>query len=311
MSDGKKAMFWSKDNDGGVRCGLCPHRCCISEMASGVCGVRVNRGSELFAAGYGVVSSIALDPIEKKPLYMFRPGKHVLSIGGYGCNLKCRFCQNYEISTVSVTERGDGKPKTENGEPLEAKEPRKMGQGQRLTPDDIVELALRTVPDGNIGVAYTYNEPLVGYEYLRDCARLVRGAGLGNVIVTNGYINEEPLGELLPLTDAMNIDLKGFTDGFYRRVGGDLQTVMKTITAAHKQCHVEVTTLVIPGENEADVEGIARWLASIDPGIPLHLSRFFPRYIYSDRAPTPRNTILKAKDLAKAHLKNVFTGNMW
>jgi len=281
-------MFWDKDDDGNVRCGLCPHRCQIAENASGICGVRENCGGELIASGYGVVSSIALDPIEKKPLYMFHPGKHVLSIGSYGCNLRCRFCQNYEIST-------GGRTKAD----------------KRLSPVDIAGIAVQTVPEGNIGVAYTYNEPLIGYEFLRDCAGLVRGEGLRNVVVTNGYINKEPLGELLPLIDAMNIDLKGFTEGFYEKVGGDLETVKKTIAMAREKCHVEVTTLVIPGENEDDVEGIAKWLAAIDPGMPLHLSRFFPRYLYSDRSPTPRETILRLRDTARAHLKYVFVGNMW
>jgi len=281
-------MFWNKDNDGNVRCGLCPHRCQIAENAHGICGVRENCGGELIASGYGAVSSIALDPIEKKPLYMFHPGKHVLSIGGYGCNLRCKFCQNYEIST-------GGRAKVDKS----------------LSPEDIAKLALRTVPDGNIGVAYTYNEPLIGYEFLRDCAELVRGEGLRNVIVTNGYINEAPLRELLPLIDAMNIDLKGFTEGFYEKVGGDLETVKKTIAMAREKCHLEVTTLVIPGENEGDIEGIASWLAAIDPDTPLHLSRFFPRYLYSDRSPTPRETMLRLRDTAKAHLKNVFVGNMW
>ena len=300
---GKTAMFWSKDIDGSVRCGLCPHRCRIAENAPGLCGVRENRGGELIASGYGVASSLALDPIEKKPLYMFHPGKNVLSIGGYGCNLRCRFCQNYEISTAGRAGTG-----AEGGK--RAREARGLESGERLAPEDIAKLAVQTVPKGNIGVAYTYNEPLIGYEFLRDCAELVRGEGLRNVVVTNGYINREPLEVLLPLIDAMNIDLKGFTEGFYKKVGGDLETVKKTIAMAREKCHVEVTTLVIPGENEGDIDGIAQWLAAIDPDMPLHLSRFFPRYLYSDRSPTPRDTILRLRDTAKAHLKNVFAGNM-
>jgi len=297
-------MYWSKGDGGSVRCGLCPHRCQIAESASGLCGARENLGGELIASGYGAVSSVALDPIEKKPLYMFHPGKQVLSIGGYGCNLRCRFCQNYEISTA-------GRDGTGTGAGKRAREARGLEPGERLAPGDIAKLAVQTVPEGNIGVAYTYNEPLIGYEFLRDCAGLVRGEGLCNVVVTNGYICEEPLEELLPLIDAMNIDLKGFTGAFYEKVGGDLETVKKTIAMAREKCHVEVTTLVIPGENEDDVEGIAKWLAAIDPGMPLHLSRFFPRYLYSGRSPTPRETILRLRDVAKAHLKNVFAGNMW
>jgi len=304
MNDCKKALFWSSAEDSKVRCGLCPHRCLIGEGAYGDCGVRENRRGELVAAGYGSISSIALDPIEKKPLYMFSPGKQVLSIGGFGCNLNCRFCQNFEISTVGAEGANRGASRGEKGTGGRA-------QGRRLTPEDILELAVRTVADGNIGVAYTYNEPLIGYEFLLDCAGLVRSAGMSNVLVTNGYIDEEPLAELLPLIDAMNVDLKGFTESFYQSVGGDLETVMRTIEMAHKKCHVEVTTLVIPGENEGDIGGIAKWLASIDRGIPLHLSRFFPRYLYSDRAPTPRETIYRLRDAAGNYLENVFTGNMW
>jgi len=179
-----------------------------------------------------------------------------------------------------------------------------------LSPDEVAALALQTVPNGNIGVAYTYNEPLIGYEYLYDCARLVHGAGLYNVIVTNGYINKEPLENLLPLIDAMNIDLKGFTNDFYKKVGGSLEAVKETIALSCVNCHVEVTTLIIPDENEDDIEGLAKWLSSIDPDIPLHLSRFFPRYRYSDREPTPRETIYKLRETAKIYLKNVFAGNI-
>jgi len=179
-----------------------------------------------------------------------------------------------------------------------------------MSPVDVAALAVQTVPDGNIGVAYTYNEPLIGYEFLYGCAGLVREAGLYNVIVTNGYINKEPLENLLPVIDAMNIDLKGFKDSFYKRVGGSLEAVKETIELSRMKCHVEVTTLIIPDENEDDIEGLSKWLSSIDPDIPLHLSRFFPRYRYTDRAPTPRETIKKSCEIAKRHLRNVFAGNM-
>jgi len=292
-------MFWSAAENGSVRCGLCPHRCLIANDSAGLCGVRENRGGELIASGYGVVSSVALDPIEKKPLYMFHPGKHILSIGGFGCNLQCPFCQNSEISI----EYAVNPEFTGNGRWSAAK-------GRLLTPENIEELAVRTVPEGNIGIAYTYNEPLIGFEFLLDCAKLVRNAGLNNVLVTNGCINNEPLEALLPLVDAMNIDLKGFSDAFYKKVRGDLETVKETIRLAHSRCHVEVTTLVIPGENEDDVESLSEWLASVDPDIPLHLSRFFPRFRYSDRAPTPRETILRLRKIAQNRLTNVFAGNM-
>ena len=297
ISDWCEAGYWSSIGDGGVRCELCPHRCCIAENDAGICGWRVNRGGALKASGYGRISSTALDPIEKKPLYMFHPGKHILSIGGYGCNLRCRFCQNHEISTVD--------------RPAFMEITRKHGAADAgISPDDIVRLAVRTVPEGNIGVAYTYNEPLINYEFLFDCARLVRGAGLYNVIVTNGYINKEPLLELLPFIDAMNIDLKGFTEAFYEKVGGTLEAVKETIEAAQDKCHVEVTTLVIPGENEDDVPELSKWLGKINAGVPLHLTRFFPRYRYSGRQPTPVETIYRLRETAKTHLENVFAGNV-
>ena len=283
------AMFWSADEDNTVRCGLCPHRCRVPENAAGLCRVRENRSGSLIAAGYGQISSVALDPIEKKPLYMFHPGKKVLSIGGFGCNLHCPFCQNYEISS----EYDDIRP-----------------GARRLSAQDVAGLAARTVDDGNIGAAFTYNEPLIGYEFVYDCAKLIKEAGLLNVLVTNGYINKEPLEALAPLIDAMNIDLKGYTDRMYDSLGGSLEEVKRTIAASVSFCHVEVTTLVIPGENEEDVEELSKWLASIDPGIPLHLTRFFPRYRMVDRPATQRETILRLRDTAQKHLKNVFAGNM-
>jgi len=314
MNDIREAMYWSAAENGGVRCGLCPHRCHLAENSAGICGVRENLGGRLVASGYGQVSSVALDPIEKKPLYMFYPGKNVLSIGGFGCNLRCPFCQNYEIS-MSVPSFGELPMMPTGGargvgEPAEDVRVAGARSPYARTPGEIAALAVQIVPNGNIGVAYTYNEPLIGYEFVYDCAKLIHGAGLKNVVVTNGYINMEPLKELLPLIDAMNIDLKGLGDGFYRKLGGESETVKETIALSHKHCHVEVTTLVIPGENEGDIEGIALWLSSIDPGIPLHLSRFFPRYRYEDRAPTPRETIHRLKKAAKGYLKHVFIGNM-
>ena len=306
------AEFWEKLGNKAVKCLLCPHYCVINENNTGRCGVRTNKSGTLIAESYGCVTSVALDPIEKKPLYMFHPGKRILSVGGFGCNLKCPFCQNFEISVLAPSPRELSAKLTEG---VLAPSPRelsaKLTEGAPpYSPTEIAALAIQTVPNGNIGVAYTYNEPLIGYEFVYDCAMLVHDAGLCNALVTNGYINTEPLNNLLPLIDAMNIDLKGFTDGFYRKLGGKLETVKEAIALSHKHCHVEVTTLVIPGENENEIEELARWLASIDPDIPLHLTRFFPRYRYSDRAPTPRDTIHKLQAIAMRYLKNVFTGNM-
>lgn len=285
----RPALFWSGAENGGVRCALCPHNCSIPEGAAGICGVRKNAGGVLTASGYGQISAIALDPIEKKPLALFHPGTRILSIGGFGCNLRCPFCQNSEISLeYEKTRRG----------------------AETLSPEQVVRLAKQTVPDGNIGVAYTYNEPLINYEFVYDCAKLVHEAGLLNAVVTNGYISRGPLEMLLPLIDAMNIDLKGFTDGFYRKLGGSLEPVKETIALSQRYCHVEVTTLIIPGENEDDAAELAAWIASLDPAIPLHLSRFFPRYKYSDRAPTPRETVFRLTEIAKKYLENVFAGNL-
>jgi len=233
------------------------------------------------------VTSVALDPIEKKPLYMFYPGKKIVSIGGYGCNFRCLFCQNSGISIEYQNARID-----------------------RLTPGLVAEVASLAVQDGNIGVAYTYNEPLIGYEFVKDCATLIRNSGLMNVLVTNGYINDEPLTELLPHIDALNIDIKGYSSSTYNSVGGTLAPVQNTIQKAKKYCHVEVTTLVIPSENENEVENIAKWLSELDKSIPYHLSRFFPRYKYSGDEPTPPETMYKLYDIAKKHLENVFLGNM-
>lgn len=270
-----------------ARCGICPHDCLIPPGGKGFCGVRENRGGRIVYSSYGKVSAIALDPIEKKPLYMYRPGTRILSVGGFGCNLRCPFCQNSDISMEYD-----------------------LSAAKTVTPEQISALAEKTVAEGNIGVAYTYNEPLIGYEFVYDCARLVHGAGLSNVLVTNGYINREPLESLLPYIDAMNIDLKAFSESFYSKLGGGLETVRNTIALSQEHCHAEVTTLVIPGENEGDIEELARWLASVSPDIPLHLSRFFPRYKYGDRTPTPRDTIYQLAETAKRYLNNVFCGNM-
>jgi len=220
---------------------------------------------------------------------MFHSGKKILSIGGYGCNFHCPFCQNYLISK-------------EYGASIRS--PRYV-----LTPEMVKKKALQAMRDGNIGVAYTYNEPFVGFEFLFDCAKEVRKAGMVNVLVTNGYINEAPLAEVLPFVDALNVDIKYWSDSAYKMVGGTPEEVVRTIELSAKICHVEVTTLVIPNENE-EVEDIAWHISRIDPDIPYHLSRFFPRYRYSGKEPTPRETMYELEAVAKKYLKNVFLGNM-
>lgn len=269
-------------------CTLCFHHCQLDEGQTGFCRARASRGDKIVPLNYGRLTSLALDPIEKKPLRRFHPGSQILSVGSFGCNLRCPFCQNASIAQV-----GSEAP-TRN-----------------VTPEELASLARELVPRGNIGVAYTYNEPLVGYEYVRDCAERIRQAGLLNVLVSNGTIEEKPWRELLPLIDAANIDLKGFNDSWYRFLSGDLATVKRNIAIAAEHCHVEVTTLIIPGGNDspAEMQAEAKWLAAINPDIPLHISRFFPRHHMTNRPPTPVETIYHLADIAREHLQYVYTGN--
>lgn len=271
------------------QCEICPHHCALDEGQSGICGARKNRNGAIICDNYGKVTSIALDPIEKKPLNRFYPGSKILSVGSYGCNLRCPFCQNSDISMA-------------DGDHI---------QTQIVSPEMLVEKAIELKPQGNIGIAYTYNEPLVGYEYVFDCAKLAIENNLKNVVVTNGTICEKPLRELLPFIDAMNIDLKAFTERFYKMIGGDFETVKQTIKMAVKECHIEITTLIVPGENDSETETneLARWVSSVNPEIPLHITRFFPRWKMTDRDATPVKTIYRLADIARKHLKYVYEGN--
>lgn len=273
-----------------TRCELCFHRCALEEGQRGICRARVCRGGRILCENYGCITSLALDPIEKKPLRHFFPGSWILSAGSYGCNLRCPFCQN---DSISMSDGGG----------LAV---------QRAAPEILADQAAELVSRGNIGLAYTYNEPLVGYEFVRDCAGLVRERGLKNVLVTNGTLLQEPLKKLLPLIDAMNVDLKGFSEGYYRWLGGDLETVKVFIkTSVEAGCHVEVTTLAVPGENDGgeEMDAEARWLASLNPEIPLHVSRFFPRYRVLDKPPTSVETVYALAETARRHLKHVYEGN--
>lgn len=269
-------------------CTLCFHHCQLDEGQTGFCRARAGRGDKIVPLNYGRLTSLALDPIEKKPLRRFHPGSQILSVGSFGCNLRCPFCQNASIAQV-----GSEAP-TRN-----------------VTPEELTNLARELVPHGNIGVAYTYNEPLVGYEYVRDCAKRIHQAGLLNVLVSNGTIEEKSWRELLPLIDAANIDLKGFSDSWYRSLSGDLATVKRNIAIAAEHCHVEVTTLIIPDSNDspAEMQAEAKWLAAINPDIPLHISRFFPRHHMTNHPPTPVDTIYHLADIAREHLQYVYTGN--
>jgi len=273
-----------------VTCGLCPHGCALGEGQIGRCKARSNRDGRIVSDNYGVVTALSLDPIEKKPLNRFHPGGMVLSVGSFGCNLSCPFCQNHHISM--------NRPET-------------IDPTRAMKPEELVEKALELRSRGNIGLAFTYNEPLVGYEFVYDCAALASRAGLLNVLVTNGYINRAPLRELLPYIHAMNIDLKSAGKEFYASLGGDPDTVKETILEASAVCHVEITTLIVPGENDTEEEilEIARWLASVDKDIPYHISRFFPRWRMSDMAPTPVSKIYTLAAAARRYSRYVYEGN--
>ncbi len=270
-------------------CPVCMHHCTIEEEKTGLCRARSNENGRIVCTNYGKITSYALDPIEKKPLRRFFPGSKILSVGSYGCNLSCGFCQNYGISMVKEEEADYG----------------------ILMPEELVNKALACTAKGNIGIAYTYNEPLIGYEYVRDCAKLARKNGLKNVIVTNGCAELEVLEELLPYTDAFNIDLKGFTEHFYKKVGGSLSMVKAFIERAAKESHVEVTTLVIPGENDdvKEIKQAVSWLASVDENIPYHISRFFPMWKMQDKEATRIETVYSLAETAREHLKYVYEGN--
>lgn len=284
-----EAMFYHPKEKGLLFCELCPKGCSIWEGQKGFCRVRENRHGVLYTLNYGKVSSSALDPMEKKPLYHFYPGTLILSLGTVGCNLRCGFCQNWQIA--------QGDPPTQN-----------------LTPGEAVELALEQRAKGLpcTGLAYTYSEPFMWYEYVYDTSRLAREAGLKNVLVTNGYVREEPLIKLLPYIDAMNIDVKGFTDSYYREnCAGQLEPVKRTVEIAQERCHVELTTLLVPGLNDSpeEIEELVAWVASLNPAIPVHFSRYFPNYKF-DLPPTPLKTMEQAWEIAKKKLKYVHLGNV-
>ena len=279
-------------------CKVCFRHCKIEEGKTGFCGARTCRDGKVVAANYGKITSAALDPIEKKPLKMFRSGKKVLSIGSYGCNLRCPFCQNSDISWSE-----------------QAFEYEKYAE--YFSPEEIVERAVELKPKGNIGVAFTYNEPMVGYEFVRDTARLSKKAGLENVLVTNGTADTDVLEETLDYIDAMNIDLKAFSKDFYHNlIGGDLDMTKRFIENSVEKCHVELTTLIIPDENDSEDEmaALSSWVAELEKRyskkIPLHITRFFPRFHMTDKEPTPVSKIFRLVDVAKHKLEYVFPGNV-
>jgi pyruvate formate lyase activating enzyme len=270
-------------------CTICPRKCVLEEGQTGFCRARGNRGGKVVCINYARVTALSLDPIEKKPLKRFFPGTRILSVGSYGCNLSCPFCQNSDISMADE----------------------KTVDWRIITPEELVAQAEQLKSAGNIGIAFTYNEPLIGYEYVLDTARLAKQRGLKNVLVTNGSILPEPWLELLPFIDAANIDLKAFTEEGYRSIGGDLETVKTAIALAAERIHVEVTSLIVPGLNddEDEMRLEARWLKALPGGFALHISRYFPMYHQRDGAPTPLGTIDKLVEIARQYVPNVYRGN--
>jgi pyruvate formate lyase activating enzyme len=286
----QEALFWSSEQDQKVKCLLCPHECRIADGKAGICRVRKNLNGALFSMVYGEPVAFHSDPIEKKPLFHFYPGKQILSLGTFGCNFHCTFCQNYHLS-----QRGH-----------------ETGRAIRLKPEELVRDAAG-IP-GNIGVAYTYNEPTVFYEYMLETAGIVHSEGLKNVMVSNGFINPEPLERLMPVVDAFNIDLKSINDDFYRRLtGGRLEPVLETMKKiVQSGKHLEITHLVIPGLNDSDEEflRLTDWIVDeLGADVPLHLSRYFPAFGLS-LPPTPLNILYHFASLASEKLHFVFTGNV-
>ena len=279
------------NDEGTAICETCPRRCRLADGQTGACRARRAEGGRVVCANYGKVTSLALDPIEKKPLAFFRPGSPVLSIGSFGCNLRCPFCQNHSISQAGA----DAVEWTET------------------TPAALADLAAKLAKErGNLGLAYTYNEPLVGWEFVRDCAQEVRARGLANVLVSNGVASPAVVAELAPLLDAANVDLKGPDQAFYDWVGGDFAAACATIRALHEAgVHVEATTLVVPGRNDTDeaIDAVAAFLASVSPDLPLHVTRFFPRWRFLEAEPTPVATVRRLASVARRRLRRVLVGN--
>jgi pyruvate formate lyase activating enzyme len=274
-----EARRYEKLGNNTVQCSLCNHRCTIQEGKHGICGVRVNSGGTLYAATYGKISAEAVDPIEKKPLYHYLPGTRSYSLGNFGCNFHCQHCQNWHISRAGFDE----------------------SMLQSLTPGDGVS---RAIASGSASISWTYNEPTIWHEYALDMGTLARQRGLGTVYVTNGYITEEALRELAPMLAAYRVDLKAFTDDFYKKIcGGHLQPVLDSAALARElDMHIETVTLVIPGLNDSmdEQENLIRWvIGHLGPDTPMHFTAFHPDYKMTDRIRTPVATLEKIYNRAK------------
>ncbi|NLA26331.1 MAG: AmmeMemoRadiSam system radical SAM enzyme [Firmicutes bacterium] len=285
----KQALHYSKKKD-AVSCLLCPRRCLLKEGQVGFCGVRFVKDGELYTENYALCAALNWDPVEKKPLYHFHPGQQILSLGTYGCNLNCTFCQNWSLA------RG-----------------KSGSDALKVTPAQVLAMLQREGSCAEVvGAAYTYNEPIVWYEYILDTARLLHEKGYRNVLVTNGFISPKALQELLPFIDALNIDVKAFSDVFYEKYcRGMRRPVLETVELAAAAVHVEVTCLLIPTLNDSpgELEQLTEWLAGINPDLPLHFSRYFPQY-KMDLPPTPLETMETAREIARQKLRYVYLGNV-
>lgn len=286
----KEALYYQKLKNDIVNCSLCPHNCIIKPDSFGNCGARKNIGGTLYSRVYAKPVSMAIDPIEKKPLYHFLPGSTSLSIGTLGCNLHCLHCQNYDISQSKADEF----------------------TGREVKPEEIIKAAIK---NSCKSISYTYNEPTIFYEYVLETAKLAREKGIKNVMVTNGYINKEPLKELYPLIDAANIDLKSLDEDFYKKICEvRLKPILESIKEIKKiGTWIEITNLIIPGYNgkKEQIEKLVKWIKeNVGIKTPLHFSAFYPTYKLLDAERTPPETLLKAKDIAEKHgLKYIYLGN--
>ncbi|MEK6860081.1 MAG: AmmeMemoRadiSam system radical SAM enzyme [Nanoarchaeota archaeon] len=295
----KECILYKKEKGRKVRCLACAHKCIINEGKTGICSVRKNINGKIYLLVYGKIASLGIDPIEKKPLYHFLPGTYAFSIGTIGCNFKCDFCQNFDISQASK-KKVSSKQSFEDCQIF----------GEEMSPNEVVNKAIKTECKS---IAYTYNEPVIWIEFVKDCAVIAEKKGLKNILVTNGYFSYESFDFIKDYIDAMNIDLKG-NDRYYKKLcGGKLKPVLDTIKRAYKKgIHIEITTLIVPGENddEKELEKIAKFIAGIDKNIPWHISRFFPRYKMMKKEATPLDSLKMAEKIGKkAGLKNVHLGN--
>lgn len=279
-------MSYTYTKDSKISCVLCPHHCLIEDGERGICMVRENRGGSLYLPFYGVLSAVSTDPIEKKPLYHFYPGSAIFSVGFYGCSFRCPFCQNYRIAQSTPKERN-----------------------RTTQPEELVDQVLQ---QGAHSIAYTYSEPLVQFEWMLETATLARSRGLKNVLVSNGFINPQPADELLEVLDAANIDFKSIQPEFYRDiVGGKVEPVMAFLKKAAEKIHLEVTTLVIPGYTDSieEITEISRFIAGLNPHIPLHLSCYYPAYKF-DAPPTEPSAVFELAETAREYLDFVYPGNV-